>query len=78
MLLRELLPHDFTLAQTGRLWDLSSSSRSEGGMFLWHFPSSHLDRTLSCTTPYEARTFLSRERERPSGVLRVREYTIRS
>jgi len=28
-------------------------------MFLWHFPSSYLDRTLSCTLPYEARTFLT-------------------
>ena len=27
-------------------------------MFLWHFPSSRPDRTLSCTLPYEARTFL--------------------
>ena len=29
-----------------------------GGLFLWHFPSSHPDRTLSCTLPDEARTFL--------------------
>ncbi len=29
-----------------------------GGMFLWHFPSSRPDRTLSCTLPSEARTFL--------------------
>jgi hypothetical protein len=29
-----------------------------GGMFLWHFPSSRPDRTLSCTLPNEARTFL--------------------
>ncbi len=28
-------------------------------MFLWHFPSSRPDRTLSCTLPYEARTFLT-------------------
>ena len=27
-------------------------------MFLWHFPSSCPDRTLSCTLPCEARTFL--------------------
>jgi hypothetical protein len=27
-------------------------------MFLWHFPSSRPDRTLSCTLPSEARTFL--------------------
>ena len=27
-------------------------------MFLWHFPSSRPDRTLSCTLPNEARTFL--------------------
>ena len=30
-----------------------------GGMFLWHFPSSCPDRTLSCTLPGEARTFLT-------------------
>jgi len=28
-------------------------------MFLWHFPSGCPDRTLSCTLPYEARTFLT-------------------
>jgi hypothetical protein len=28
-------------------------------MFLWHFPSSRPDRTLSCTMPCEARTFLT-------------------
>src|SRR5579863_10181208 len=28
-------------------------------MFLWHFPSSRPDRTLSCTLPCEARTFLT-------------------
>jgi hypothetical protein len=28
-------------------------------MFLWHFPSGRPDRTLSCTLPYEARTFLT-------------------
>jgi hypothetical protein len=32
--------------------------RGSGGMFLWHFPSSCPDRTLSCTLPDEARTFL--------------------
>jgi len=59
--LRELLPPDFTLA-----WRLAPS-----GMFLWHFPSSCPDRTLSCTLPYEARTFLTRSnRARPSGALR--------
>ena len=47
--LREPLPHDFTLTPT---------LARRGGMFLWHFPSSHPDRTLSCTQPYEARTFL--------------------
>ena len=46
---RELLPHDFTLTDRG----------ATRGMFLWHFPSSHPDRTLSCTLPYEARTFLT-------------------
>src|SRR5476649_2717885 len=35
-----------------------------GGMFLWHFPSSHPDRTLYCTLPYEARTFLKHVRLR--------------
>jgi hypothetical protein len=58
-----------------------------GGMFLWHFPSGHPDRTLSCTSPYEARTFLpfklqlwlpkavlSLSKGRPPGVLREREY----
>jgi len=47
--LRELLPHDFTLA--ARL--------TPRGMFLWYFPSSCPDRTLSCTLPFEARTFLT-------------------
>ncbi len=45
--LRELLPHDFTLPLM------------KGGLFLWHFPSSRPDRTLSCTLPCEARTFLT-------------------
>ena len=45
-------------------------------MFLWHFPSSRLDRTLSCTLPSEARTFLSSEKERPSGVLRDAHHSI--
>ena len=49
--LRELLPHDFTLASAGL--------GRRGGMFLWHFPSSRPDRTLSCTLPSEARTFLT-------------------
>ena len=31
-------------------------------MFLWYFPSSCPDRTLSCTVPYEARTFLTPDR----------------
>ena len=26
--------------------------------FLWHFPASHLDRSLTGILPYEARTFL--------------------
>ena len=47
---RELLPHDFTLA--------SDRQAGPGGLFLWHFPSSRPDRTLSCTLPDEARTFL--------------------
>ena len=45
-------------------------------MFLWHFPSSCPDRTLSCTLPYEARTFLTPDRlssvrARSSSVLRT-------
>ncbi len=60
--LRELLPHDFTLTGAVR----------RRGMFLWHFPSSCPDRTLSCTLPYEARTFLTPPREaRPPSVLRA-------
>jgi len=43
-----------------------------GGMFLWHFPSSRPDRTLSCTLPYEARTFLDAlRRDRPAYSARV-------
>ena len=38
-------------------------------MFLWHFPSSCPDRTLSCTTPYEARTFLPSAFGLPKAVL---------
>ena len=38
---------------------LRELQRSPRGMFLWHFPSSRPDRTLSCTLPYEARTFLT-------------------
>jgi hypothetical protein len=37
------------------------------GLFLWHFPSSHPDRTLSCTLPCEARTFLTFENARLPG-----------
>ena len=49
---------------------------SPRGMFLWHFPSSCPDRTLSCTLPYEARTFLtlyrlSSMKARSSSVLRA-------
>ena len=41
-------------------------------MFLWHFPSSRPDRTLSCTLPGEARTFLPRNFVgRSPGVLRA-------
>jgi len=44
---------------------------SAGGMFLWHFPSSRPDRTLSCTLPSEARTFLTTHcMARSSSVLR--------
>ena len=46
---------------------LTISPLPAGGMFLWHFPSSCLDRTLSCTLPYEARTFLtSKKRGHPA------------
>ena len=64
-MLRELLPHDFTLART-----------NASGMFLWHFPSSFPDRTLSCTLPYEARTFLTHEWARSSGAFPHAQYTI--
>ncbi len=40
-------------------------------MFLWHFPSSHPDRTLSCTLPCEARTFLTPYGAQLPGVLRL-------
>ena len=42
------------------------------GMFLWHFPSSRPDRTLSCTLPDEARTFLdgTRRRDDPANFAR--------
>ena len=68
--LRELLPHDFTLASDHLR--LSQPCQAEpvearGGMFLWHFPSSCPDRTLSCTLPCEARTFLTQNgRGRPA------------
>jgi hypothetical protein len=39
-------------------------AETRGGVFLWHFPSSRPDRTLSCTLPSEARTFLT-----PSGAV---------
>jgi len=48
--LRELLPHDFTLGDGGE---------AVAGLFLWHSPSGCPDRTLSCTVPGEARTFLT-------------------
>ena len=51
---RELLPHDFTLGCCGS----TTLAATLPGMFLWHFPSSCPDRTLSCTLPSEARTFL--------------------
>ncbi len=38
-------------------------------MFLWHFPSSRPDRTLSCTLPYEARTFLTAKTKRFRGAV---------
>jgi|GEM_PF-5932920 len=42
-------------------------------MFLWHFPSSRPDRTLSCTLPGEARTFLTPYDARLPGILRTRQ-----
>src|SRR5580658_3677816 len=47
---------------------LRGLQRSPRGMFLWHFPSSCPDRTLSCTLPCEARTFLTdlHPRDRPA------------
>ena len=62
---RALLPHDFTLAAPVTL-----SVSKHGGMFLWHFPSSCPDRTLSCTLPDGARTFLDACAPRRPGVLR--------
>jgi hypothetical protein len=47
-------------------------------MFLWHFPSSCPDRTLSCTLPDGARTFLNACTLRRPGVLRVDDLTGRS
>ena len=41
-----------------------------GGMFLWHFPSSRPDRTLSCTLPDGARTFLDACAPRRPSALR--------
>ena len=61
---RELLPHDFTHDER------FGSRPNPAGLFLWHFPSSYLDRTLSCTLPCEARTFLTFENARLPGHLR--------
>jgi hypothetical protein len=44
-------------------------------MFLWHFPSSCPDRTLSCTLPDGARTFLDASAPRRSSVLRALDAT---
>ena len=41
------------------------------GLFLWHFPSSCPDRTLSCTLPGEARTFLTSRDARLPDTLRT-------
>src|SRR6202008_2622850 len=54
-------PPHFTLTATLR------QAQDDGGMFLWHFPSSCPDRTLSCTLPDGARTFLGAQRERRDG-----------
>jgi hypothetical protein len=42
-----------------------------GGLFLWHFPSSRPDRTLSCTLPDGARTFLDACAPRRPSALRA-------
>jgi hypothetical protein len=47
---------DPTKTRGSRRWPIPSALA--GGLFLWHFPSSCPDRTLSCTLPNEARTFL--------------------
>ena len=44
-------------------------------MFLWHFPSSRPDRTLSCTLPDGARTFLGTRVPRRPGALRASDAT---
>jgi hypothetical protein len=49
-------------------------------MFLWHFPSGCPDRTLSCTLPAEARTFLTRVGaaiERAPPPLTIAQATVR-
>ena len=55
----------------------SRAEPSGGGLFLWHFPSSCPDRTLSCTLPDGARTFLDACAPRRPGVLRD-EYRTRT
>jgi hypothetical protein len=50
----------------------------DGGLFLWHFPSSCPDRTLSCTLPNGARTFLGACAPRRPSVLRARQRTVKT
>jgi hypothetical protein len=50
-------PSGLSLSKAAGAPELVAITR--GGVFLWHFPSSRPDRTLSCTLPCEARTFLS-------------------
>ena len=60
-----LLRMGFTCAPSVTSWAVVSYTAfpplpaNAGGLFLLHFPWSHLHRTLSGILPYEARTFLT-------------------
>lgn len=56
---RGLLHHGSTLACASGL-----TAGAIGGPFLWHYPSTRVDWTLSSILPYGARTFLSRHKGR--------------
>ena len=45
--------------EVGELLPRLSILTLAGGLFLLHFPGSHLRLTLSAILPYEARTFLT-------------------